>query len=170
MCESASGCRLQSSYSTSIVLSSLKSNWHLAASCQLPIHTNRRISIWLSFAGFLSSFYCFKPSQIELASGCQLPIHINRRISLPVSFLAFIVLNPLKSNWHLAASCQLPIHTNRRISIWLPFAGFLSSFYCFKPSQIELASGCQLPVANSHKQANKHLAAVCRFPIYLLLF
>ena len=65
-----------------------------------------------------------------------------------------VVLNPLKSNWHLAASCQLPIYTNRRISIWLPFAGFLYSFYCFKPSQIELASGCQLPVANSHKQAN----------------
>ena len=142
MCESASGCRLQSSYSLSIVLSSLKSNWHLDASCQLPIHTNRRISIWLPFAGFLSSFYCFKPSQIELASGCQ------------VSYLAFFALNPLKSNWHLAASCQLPIYTNRRISIWLPFAGFLSSFYCFKPSQIELASGCQLPVANSHKQAN----------------
>ena len=159
MCESASGCRLQSSYSTSIVLSSLKWNWHLAASSQLPIHTNRRISIWLPFAGFLSSFYCFKPSQIELASGCQLPIHTNRRISIWLPFAGFlssffIVLNPLKSNWHLAASCQLPIHTNRRISIWLPFAGFLSSFYCFKPSQIELASGCQLPVANSHKQAN----------------
>ena len=197
MCASASGCRLQSSYSNSIVSSSLKSNWHLAASCQLPIHTNRRISIWLPFAGFLSSFYCFKPSQIELAPGCQLPIHTNRRISiwlpfagflssfycfkpsqielasgcqlpvascqfsqtgelasgcrLPVSYLAFIVLNPLKSNWHLAASCQLPIHTNRRISIWLPFAGFLSSFYCFKPSQIELASGCQLPVASSEE-------------------
>ena len=141
MCESASGCRLQSSYSTLIVLSSLKSNWHLAASCQLPIHTNRRISIWLPFAGFLSSFYCFKPSQIELASGCR----------LPVSYLAFIVLNPLKSNWHLAASCQLPIHTNRRISIWLPFACFLSSFYCFKPFKMELASGCQLPVASSEE-------------------
>ena len=160
MCESASGCRLQSSYSTSIVVSSLKSNWHLAASCQLPIHTNRRISIWLPFAGFLSSFYCFKPSQIELASGCQLPVascqftqtgELASGCRLPVSYLAFIVLNPLKSNWHLAASCQLPIHTNRRISIWLPFAGFLSSFYCFKPTQIELASGCQLPVANSHK-------------------
>ena len=140
MCESASGCRLQSSYSTSIVLSSLKSNWHLAASCQftqtgelasgcrlpvsflafivlnplksnwhlaascqLPIHTNRRISIWLPFAGFLSSFYCFETlsNRIgiwlpvascqftqtgELASGCR----------LPVSFLAFIVFNPLK--------------------------------------------------------------------------
>ena len=47
--------------------------------------------------------------------------------------------------------------------IWLPYAGFLSSFYCFKPSQIELASGCQLPVANSHKQANWHLAAVAGF-------
>ena len=194
--ELASGCRLPVSYLAFIVLNPLKSNWHLAASCQLPIHTNRRISIWLPFAGFLSSFFCFK-AQIELASGCQLPIHTNRQISiwlpfavflssfycfkpsnrigiwlpvascqftqtgelasgcrLPVSYLAFIVLNPLKSNWHLAASCQLPIHTNRRISIWLPFAGFLSSFYCFKPSQIELASGCQLPVANSHKQAN----------------
>ena len=119
--ELASGCRLPVSYLAFIVLNPLKSNWHPAASCQLPIHTNRRISIWLPFA---------------------------------VSYLAFIVSNPLKSNWHLAASCQLPIHTNRRISIWLPFAGFLSSFYCLKPSQIELASGCQLPVANSHKQAN----------------
>ena len=159
MCESASGCRLQSSNSSSIVLSSLKSNWHLAASCQLPIHTNRRLSIWLSFAGFLSSFYCFKPSQIELASGCQLPAsgcrcqftqtgELASGCRLPDSYPAFSVLNPLKSNWNLAAGCQLPIHTNRRISIWLPFAGFLSSFYCFKPSKIELASGCQLPVAS----------------------
>ena len=156
----AAVCKVPIPISAFIVLNPLKSNWHLAASCQLPIHTNRRISIWLPFAGFLSSFYCFKPTQIELASGCQLPVansHKQAKASgcrLPVSYLAFIVLNPLKSNWHLAASCQLPIHTNRRISIWLPFAGFLSSFYCFKPSQIELASGCQLPVANSHKQAN----------------
>ena len=254
--ELASGCRLPVSYLAFIVLNPLKSNWHLAASCQLPIHTNRRISIWLPFAGFLSSFYCFKPSQnrigiwlpvascqftqtgelasgcrlpvflssfycfklsqIELASGCQLPVAnshntgelasgcclpvfylafivltLSNRIGiwlpvascqftqtgelasgcrLPVSYLAFIVLNPLKSNWHLAASCQLPIHTNRRISIWLPFAGFLSSFYCFKPSQIELASGCHLPVANSLECANRHLAAVCNVPIQLQLF
>ena len=163
----ASGCQLLLLLAF-IVLNPLKSNWHLAASCQLPIHTNRRISIWLPFAGFLSSFYCFKPSQSPIGTGKQFELHLAAVAScqftqtgelasgcrLPVSYLAFIVLNPLKSNWHLAASCQLPIHTNRRISIWLPFAGFLSSFYCFKPSQIELASGCQLPVANSHKQAN----------------
>ena len=160
MCESASGCRLQSSYSTSIVLSSLKSNWLLATSCQLPIHTNRRISIWLPFAGFLSSFYCFKPSQIELASGCQLPVanSQNRLISIWLPFPGFLssfyCFKP--SQIELASGCQLPVANspNRRISIWLPFAGFLSSFYCFKPTQIELASGCQLPVANSHKQAN----------------
>ena len=157
--ELASGCRLPPI--NFVVLNPLKSNWHLAASCQLPIHTkgelasgcrlpvsywqafivlslSNRIGIWLPVAS------CQFTQTGELASGCR----------LPVSYLAFIVLNPLKSNWHLAASCQLPIHTNRRISIWLPFAGFLSSFYCFKPSQSELASGCQLPVANSHKQAN----------------
>ena len=238
------------SYLAFIVLNSLKSNWHLAASCLFNFKAlSNRIGIWLPvanqftkigisiwpFAGFLSSFYCFKPSQIELASGCQftqtgelasgcrLPVSflvfIASGCRLPVSYLAFIVLNPLsiefcqftqtgelasgchfelasgcpscqfanslafivlnplkcanrhlaavckvprmcesasgcrlqssystsivlsslKSNWHLAASC-LPIQ--KRLSIWLPFAGFLSSFYCFKPSQIESASGC----------------------------
>ena len=116
MCESASGCRLQSSYSTSIVLSSLKSNWHLAASCQLPIHTNRRIGNWLPFAGFLSSFYCFKPSQIELASGCQLPIHTNRRISIRLPFAGFLssfyCLKP--SQIELASGCQLPVANSHK--------------------------------------------------------
>ena len=65
-----------------------------------------------------------------------------------VAFLALMDLNHLKSNWHLAAS-------------------FLLSFSPFKNSQIELASSCQLSVANLEECANLYLAAVCRFPFYL---
>ena len=163
MCESASGCRLQSSYSTSIVFSSLKSNGHLAASCQLPIHTNRRISIWLPFAGFLSSFYCLNPlkSNWHLAASCKLPIHTNRRISIWLPFAGFLssfyCFKPFQIE--LASGCQLPV-----ASCQFTQTGELASgcrlpvsylaFCCFKPSQIELASGCQLPVVNSNKQAN----------------
>ena len=93
----------------------------------------------------------------ELASGCRLPI----------SYLPKIVLNPLKSNWHLTVRYQLPIHRNVRIGIWLPFADFLFTSLCLKASEIELAFDCPLQVANSWECANWHLAATCRFPIYL---
>ena len=71
MCESASGCRLQSSYSTSIVLSSLKSNWHLDASCQLPVRWNWRIGI----------------QNVKLTTICQLPIEwVNGNWQLAANF------------------------------------------------------------------------------------
>ena len=143
MCESASGCRLQSSYSTSIVFSSLKSNGHLAASCQFTqtgeLASGCRLPV--SYLAFVvlnplkSNWHLAASCQFtqtgELASGCR----------FPVSYLAFIVLNPHKSKWHLAASCQLPIHTNRRISIWLPVTS------CQFGRDSELTSGCRLPVS-----------------------
>ena len=131
-----------------------------------------RIGIWLPFAKFVFNFTCFKLFQIELASGCQLPIHTNRRISIWLPFAgflsSFIVLNPLKSNWHLVASCQLPIHSNRRISIRLPFAVFLSSFYSFKLSQIRI--GIWLPVASCQFTQTGELASGCRLPVSYLAF
>ena len=81
-------------------------------------------------------------SNWHLAASCQF-IRVSELIPgchLPVAYLALVVLNHLKSNWHLAVSCQLPIHKSK---------GCLFSFIRLKPSKIELASGCQLPVANS---------------------
>ena len=151
--ELASGCQLPIyknvridiwrpfAYLPKIVLNPLKSNWHLAASCQLPIRNYARIGIWEAFAGFLITLNCLKSFEIGLASSCHLPI----------SWLPEIVLNPLKSNWHLAAFCRLPIRKYVRICIWLPFADFLITLNCLKTSEIELSSGCQFPVANSHE-------------------
>ena len=148
-----------------VVLNHLKAIWQLAASCQLPIHKSNGINTWLPFAGCLFSLSRLKPSKIELASGCQLHrigiwlplaccqfIRVSELIPgchLPVAYLTLVVLNHLKWNWHLAASCQLPIHKSNGINTWLPFAGCLFNFSRLKPSKIELASGCQLPVANS---------------------
>ena len=73
-----------------------------------------------------------------------------------------------------------------RIGIWLPFAKFLFNFNCFKLSQIELASGCQLPIHTNRRisiwlpfagflsifycfkplKSNWHLAASCQLPIH----
>ena len=64
-------------------LNPLKSNWVLAASCQLPIHQNLRIGIWL--AVFSCSFTA-------------------------VCLFTCMHSHPLELNWHLAASCPLPIH------------------------------------------------------------
>ena len=134
MCELVSGCHLSISWLPKIVLNPLKSNWHLAASCQLPFHKFVHIGIWLPFAGFLNTLNCLKSSEIELAFGCQLPIHMNIGIGF-----------------------------------WLPFADFLFTENCLNFSQIELAPGCQLPDANLQECANWHLAAICRFLIYLKL-
>ena len=147
------GRHLPVAYLTLVVLNHLKWNWHLAASCQLPIHKSKWINTWLPFACGLFSFSRLKPSKIELASGCQLPIHKSKWINTMLPFagclFCFSRLKPSKIELDLAASCQLPIHKSKWINTWLPFAGCLFSFSRLKPSKIELASGCQLPVANS---------------------
>ena len=149
-----------------IVLNSLKSNWHLAASCQLPIRKRQWNCIWLPFASFLLSFNRFKPPQIELASGCHLPVanslecanrHLAAVCKVPFNFncfklsQAFIVLNPLKSNWHLAASWQLPICANRHLAAVCKVSYL--AFIVLNPlkSNWHLATSCQLPIHTNRR-------------------
>ena len=137
--ELANSCLLSVAYSLVILYNCLKSNWHLPVSCQLPIHKNLRIGIWLPFASCLFSYYALRPPRVELAHSRQLPV---------AKSLEF-------ANWHLAAVCQLS-------SCLLPLAYSSVTFY---NSEIELISDCQLPVANSQEFAIWHLAAVCQLPI-----
>ena len=86
-----SGWRWRVSYVALIVSNPLKSNWHLAASCQLPIHKNVRIGIWLPFADFLLSFNPYHLiSNWHLAACCQLPIYKNVRIGIWLPFADFL--------------------------------------------------------------------------------
>ena len=85
----------------------------------------------------------------------------------------------------MGSECQLPILKNFRIGIWLPdiicqftktdelatnclFVGCLFSYNILKPFQIELASDCQLPDANSPGLTNLQLGDFCRLPNHLL--
>lgn len=65
--------------------SSLKSNLHLTASCQLPFLYILPVCIWLPFASCLFNCYGFKVSQIliwQLTASCQLPNRQDGRIRL----------------------------------------------------------------------------------------
>ena len=72
---------------------------------------------------------------LQLAALCRLPIQLSFSITASNR-----IGNP-------TASCHLPSNKNLRIGIWLPFASCLFRCYALKPSQFELASGCQLPFA-----------------------
>ena len=95
---------------------------------------------------------------------------MNVQIGIWLPYADFLAtFNCLKSSEIELASDQSPVRRYVRIGIWLPIAGSLVTLNCLKSAEIELASGCQLPVANSHEKANRHLAAICRFPIRLKL-
>ena len=88
--ELASVCRLPISYLAFIGLKPLKSNWHLAASCQLPIHKNLRIGIWLPVANSLDFAYW------HLDAVCKMPFHL----------VFSITLSSRIGIWLPVASCQ----------------------------------------------------------------
>ena len=158
-----------------------KSNWHLAAICQLPIQLysigskilKNRIGSWLPVASYrfirtheLAASYllpvayspvilckCFKSNR-HLAASCQLP-----------NSLEF-------ANRHLAAVCRLPVQLKcskiliNRIGSWLPVAS------CRFVRTHELAASYLLPVLYSPVmlckcfKSNWHLAASCQLPIH----
>ena len=88
----------------------------------------------------------------------------------PITYSPITLHNCLKSNRHLTASCRSPIHKNFQIGIWLPFFCCLFSCFALKPSEIELASDCQLSVANSPGLTNLQSAVFggCLFTCYSL--
>ena len=88
----------------------------------------------------------------------------------PATYPRVILYNCLKSNRHLTASCRLPMHKTFQIGIGPPFVCCLFSCYALKPSQTELASDCQLSVANSPGLTNLQPAVFdgCLFTYYSL--
>ena len=107
---------------------------------------------------------------VVLVAGCQFARTDELAYSYrwPITYSPITLHNCLKSNRHLTASCRSPIHKTFQIGIWLPFVCCLFSRYALNPSQIELASDCQLSVANSPGLTNLQSAVFWRLPIHLL--
>ena len=161
-----------------MLLNSLKSNWQMAAFRQWPIHlllsitaSNRNASdcqlpvanskefenrhlaaVLLAAYSAVTLWKLSKRIDILLpVANCQFARTVEEatRWFLVVIYSPVILYNCLKSNWQLTARWQLPIHKNLRNGIWLPFACCLFRCYAVKHYQIEFASDCKLPVANS---------------------
>ena len=87
----ASSCRFPVSDLPLIVLSHLKSNWHLAATYQVPIHKNLQILSGCRLSDSYIAFVVFNPLYSNL-------------------HLAAVANTQELGIWHLAAVCWFPIY------------------------------------------------------------